>query len=308
MSGAFVAAASDIPLDTLTSDGRRVVTDAIASARSSESLWRSALRLLLNKAFTFKQKAILLLNLLAANRWIQLSAGILLLAVFLHEPGSSATLSITQTETSTTKTTSTSTTTTSSIIATPTEWLLATEPGTSLFAFKALQLGLPESGIEIVQKDVPFQGYVTNLTFIEAALVSLIPFVSTVWINDPLPGEADGESAPPSNDQTQGPDEDEPTDDFTVRRGINLENTQEVDSRLDKRIPPFSGNVVRQRNSPRHLKVASQSPQNVQDNNLPNYQYDAGNRRPVVLYVVDRGFDLQHIVCFPHRACEMHLD
>lgn len=296
MSGAFVAAASDIPLDTLTSDGRRVVTEAISSARASEALWRDALRLLLNRLFTFRRKAILLLNLLAANRWVQLSSGILLLAAFLHEPDTSSTLSIT--ETSTTTTTSISTTT-SEFPAAPTEWFLATEPGTSLLTFKALQLGLPESGIEIVQRDVPFHGYVTNMTFIEAILVSLLPFVSTVWLNDPLPGEADGESAPPANDQTQGPFEDEPTDDFAVRKRRNSGKTSEVDSRLDKRIPPFSGNVVRQRDSPKHLKVASQSPKNVQDNELPNYQYDSGSRRPVVLYVVDRGFDLHHIVRSP---------
>jgi len=274
VSESFVAAAASIELTTLSIDGQAVVTNGKEAAEDAETFFRNELVILRNKAFTFKRKARLLLAALVQYLWLIAIMAIIALAIWAASGSSGSSSSLSSSISVPTTTTSSATSTTTSFSSTPTEYFIATKPGTPLALFKGLELGLPNDGAEIVYPNVPFQGYVTNITMLEASAVAFLPFVGTVWPNLPLPGPGDDESSNPTSE------------------GVNARRA----SSLGKRLAPFSGNVEVQPGSPDHLKIVSQTQQDRRENRLNDYQWDPSNRRTIRLYIVDKGFNLDHEV------------
>src|SRR6266536_4045747 len=126
------------------------------------------------------------------------------------------------------------------------------------------------------------------MNFTIARLVSLLPIVEFVWINDPLDA--------PDNDFTNSKLEVEEN----AYGGWNL-TADLYDSSNFKRALPVPTNLVVQDPSPDHLKVISQSPADAQNffdspNFLRKYIYDPSQRDQSTLYILDKGFRLDHQV------------
>lgn len=189
--------------------------------------------------------------------------------------------------TTTTTTSTSSTSTTSSEIDLPTQWLIGTKSGTSLLAYKALILSLPDGGTgdQITFPNLDFQGYVTEMNQTVASLVNLLPIVSFVWVNDLL-------DAP----DTFAPSEDEA--EILEKQNVTPFDERELKFKRDLPIPT---SLIVQEGSPDHLKIISQSPidaHNFPDspNFLKDYIYDPSTRDMSTLYILDRGFRLDHLV------------
>ncbi|KAK4694278.1 hypothetical protein P7C71_g3279, partial [Lecanoromycetidae sp. Uapishka_2] len=89
--------------------------------------------------------------------------------------------------TSTAPSTVSTTQSTSTSSATSNEFLILTNQGTSMSAFKLLTQSLDGGqGTEIAYPHVSFQGYVTNLTEEDAARTQKNPIVNAVVVNEPL--------------------------------------------------------------------------------------------------------------------------
>ena len=108
------------------------------------------------------------------------------------------------------------------------------------------------------------------MTFVEAFVVSRLPMVATVWINDPIETESEAQALPKDESHKR-----------YRRKSLG---------KARKERPPVHGSVSEQIPSPDHLKVISQDPSRANIGAaLGNFRYDPSFREDVHLYILDRG-------------------
>jgi hypothetical protein len=150
-------------------------------------------------------------------------------------------------------TTATSTTASPTVTLTPASYLLTTVEDTPLVVFQWFTKILPDKGLgeQIVRTGIPWQEYVTDLNPIQAAGISLIPFIDTVELDVYLDDL-----------------------DFGVARDPR---------QVEPRAPTYSTLP----NSPDWLKLISQKQGNDVNN---NYFYDTTQGAGTKLYIIDTGY------------------
>jgi hypothetical protein len=122
----------------------------------------------------------------------------------------------------------------------------------------------------MVFPNLDIQGYVTNMTFSQAVIVSKLPIVATVWINNPIKTETLAQSLPKDDSRKK------------YRRGTS--------GKAWKKRALFPGSVSEQIPSPDHLKLISQDKSKAGTGApLDNFRYDPSFREDVHLYIIDKG-------------------
>lgn len=176
-----------------------------------------------------------------------------------------------------TSTTSSSSSSSSSATETPKEWCIVTHRGTTIPQYEAFIKSLPDGGEgrRIVYANLDSQVYTTLLNSTEAEKVRKNPIIFAVADNTSRMEEAD--------------------DGYHVIPRHNLPDTQGEIVKMNR---------VRVPESPDHLRLISQGPENVREREsrtvpferLPDYVLSPKAGDGITIYVIDSGIDPTHSV------------
>jgi hypothetical protein len=167
----------------------------------------------------------------------------------------------------------------------PVDFFLTTVTGTPEKAFQAFIKELPDegTGTQIVYDNIPWQGYVTQMTIFEALTWQFNPILNILILDLPQPQLVDD-----GNDATTDPPN-------TKNKKRQQEGSDTTGNQKRQAETP----VMQPPPCPTQLERISQSPQDVQNGVLNTYTYDGIDGLGINLYILDTGFLQGSTVSFP---------